>query len=62
MGCGIQPRCRTLGGVFVVLECLMPKGAQAIIILINSILLAPLTGGVSIAIGVIVLMMVLGDK
>jgi len=40
----------------------MSKGAQAVIIIINCLWLAPLTGGVSLIVGVIALVMVLGDK
>lgn len=40
----------------------MSKWAQAVIIVINCLWLAPLTGGVSLIVGVIGLIMVLGDR
>jgi hypothetical protein len=40
----------------------MSKAAQAAVIVINCLWLAPLTGGVSLVVGLIGLIVVLGDR
>lgn len=40
----------------------MSKAAQVVIVIINALWLAPVTGGVSVVVGVIALIMIAGDR